>query len=185
MLLLRRGLEAQGELGMSTVLLQNSATGSRGLGPQSWWEHVGSPRQTQPSNIPPPSWLQGGQCAGQGWASPSLLSASHPLIPLLSSAVQTTIPPSSNIQLSRPSPGLLCVCSPLHLDAAAGCVPGLQKGLCSTEANSQGLCVLFSSHPRLQTHSTGSPFLSLGDISGKSYNFGVTSHCKDDLIFRY
>ena len=37
MLLLRRGLEAQGELGMSTVLLQNSATGSRGLGPQSWW----------------------------------------------------------------------------------------------------------------------------------------------------
>ena len=104
MLLLRRGLEAQGELGVSTVLLQNSATGSPGLGPQSWWEHVGSPWQTQPSNIPPPSWLQGGQCAGQGWASPSLLSASHPLIPLLSSAVQTTTPPFLQHSAQPPLP---------------------------------------------------------------------------------
>ena len=45
MLLLRRGLEAQGELGGEHgAPPELRATGSPGSGPQSWWEHVGSPR---------------------------------------------------------------------------------------------------------------------------------------------
>ena len=174
MLLLRRGLEAQGDVG-----------GGHGTPPEfrAWpglraaeaggnvYGHHG--RHGPRTHDRYPCCREAGVQAGAGL--PPRRSLPHaPLIPPLFSCSDPTTPQHSAQPPPPPKPPL-CPQPRFTLMLSQRCSwfcswfrerPLLHRG-----KQPGAVCFLFSSHPYLQTHSTGSPFLSLRAISGKSHNY--------------